>query len=944
MAEVAGYKAGITQARASTRDFAAELDRAAKAGRLDAVADHATAMGLGLAGAFAVAVGAAAKFDKQMSEVSAVSNATGADLEKLRQAALDAGADTAFSATQAAQAEAELAKAGLETSQILGGALTGSLALAAAGSLDLAEAAEISAKTMNVFGLEGRDVTHIADVLAAAANKSATDVHEMGEAIKMGGLAANAAGMSMEETVGTLAAFADRALSGSDAGTSLKTAIMMLQAPTDKSTALMESLGIAAYDVNGNFIGTTRLAGQLQQALGGLTQEQRNAAMAQIFGADGMRAANILYELGEAGIRDYVSAVNDQGAAADVAAKKMDNLAGDVEKLMGSLETMAIEAGSGANSGLRLLTQAAGALVDEVAGLPPVVGSTATVLAGAAGGALLLGAGWVKVRRSTADMLAELRQVGPQGQRAARGLEVASKWAGRATVAFAAYEIVTAAVHATQEQLNPQIEALGEGLREFGKSGLVAGEAARVLGSDMEDLGVGLKFIADTDNTRRKFARWGQDMLEFVVPGLDGTNTSLTRTRERVEAMDQALAQLVQGGKPAEAKAAFDRLAASVADDGVSVEELRKQLPEYVAAVELAGKESSKAAGGIGKTGEAAAISAQQVQELKDAFDKLFNGYLSIDRANLKYQQGLKSLHDELTDGARTLKTNTEAGQDNVAAVLDQIEKIKDLRDARLAQGETLDVVNGKYVRDLDGLRKTLLQLGYNRAAVDDLIGKYREVPEQVQTEVSAPGAKGATSAVDGLNRSLGVVPSRKVVGIWANTSSAQAAINAVKTKVDQLRNKRIYIEGTVYWTSKGDLKVPGGTLLKNDRGGVYEHAAVGVLRDAHLATPVDGARYAYAERSTGGELFAPKYGDWDRTRALVGYAIENWWGGWSAFAPPMAVPAPPAGSGGPDAGQVAAMVAAAVRQGLTSMTVQMDGRTVGVIQGRQADLYSRGV
>lgn len=897
-ADVSGFRTGMRQAGQATTELRGELDQAARAGRLDALADQASRMGLVMVAGFGVAVAAAAKFDKQMSEVAAVSDATGKELDQLRQAALKAGADTAFSATEAAKAEAELAKAGLQTSDILGGALTGSLSLAAAGSLDLAEAADISAKTMNVFKLQGADVGHIADVLAAAANKSATDVHEMGEALKQGGLAANGAGMSLEETVGTLAAFADRALVGSDAGTSLKTALMMLQAPTDKAKALMDQLGIAAYDTNGEFIGTTKLAGVLQKALGGLTQEQRNAALATIFGADAMRAANVLFEVGEKGLQDYVKAVDDQGAAADVAAKKMDNLAGDVEKLKGSLETMAIEAGSGANGGLRLLVQFTNALVDELDQLPPALTSSLTVMAGVTGGALLLGAGWVRVRRSTRDMLDELRQVGPQGQRAARGLETASKWAGRATLAFAAFQLAGTAVSLMQKDLNPQIDAMAKGLGEWGKSGQLAGESARVLGTDMEDLAVGLKFLADTDNARRQWTVRLQSGLEALIPGLDGTNTSLTRTKERVEAMDASLAQLASGGKADEAAAAFNRLAEAAAKDGVSIEELKALFPQYAAALEVAGKASDGTATKVAGVGGAANDAADGVQELKDAFDALFGQEMSYDKAVLAYKQGIADVKAELRDGTRTLNDNTQAGRDNVAAVLEQVDRIKALRDARLEHGATLDDANAKYVKDIDGLRRTMLQAGYTKDEVDELIGKYRAVPGDVSTNVSAPGTTKATGQVQDFNFAVRSVPPSKTVPFWATTAEARAAVDALKSKINELKDKHIYISGTVRWTSTGDLKVPGGTQLKNRWGGVYEHAASGLLREAQIAAPQGPARYAWAEPETGGELFAPRFGDMARTRALVGYAIENWWGGWQRFAPS-------GGAGGQAGGQV---------------------------------------
>jgi TP901 family phage tail tape measure protein len=878
-AEVSGYVNNMRNAGKSTKDFVGELDKSARAGQLDAVADQAGRMGLGMVAAFGIAVGAAAKFDKQMSEVAAVSGATGAELEELRDAALEAGKATAFSATEAAKAQAELAKAGLSTSEILGGALSGSLSLAAAGSLDLAEAADIAAKAMNIFDLEGKDVGHVADVLAAAANKSATDVHEMGEALKMGGLASKAAGMSFEETSGTLAAFADNALNGSDAGTSLKTMLMMIQAPTDKAAGLMEELGIRAYDVTGQFVGTAELAGQLQERLGTLTQEQRNAALATIFGADAMRAANVLYNIGEQGIRDYTAAVDDEGAAADVARLKMDNLAGDVEKLTGSLETMAIEAGSGANGGLRQLVQMTNALVDQIATLPPAVGSTATILVGLSGAALLVGAGMVKVRRGTADALAELRQVGPTGVRAARGLEVTSKWAGRAAVAFIALQVASAALSSVVgKDLNPQVDALGKGLASWGKDGRLAGEAARVLGADMEDLGHGLKFLADTDNSRRVWARRLQDSLETVVPSLDATNTSLAKTRERVSAMDMALAQLVQGGSATEAAAAFDRLAEMAAKDGVSIEELKAMFPEYAAALEVAAGATDKTTGAIGEVGVAADEAAKQVQELKEAFDALFGIQMSLDRATIAYRESIVETTAELKAGKMTLNTNTEEGRANASAMLDQVDAAKKLRDANIDNGMAVEEANAKYQEQIAGLIALAVKLGFNEQAVRELLGVYEEIPDKVDTQIGTPGLPGATQRVETFNQTIRNVPPSKNVPFHTNAPEAKAAVEALRVKIAQIKSKNIQISAQVYWTSSGDFHVPGGTLVKNRWGGLYEHAAEGKLREAHIASPMGPARYAYAEPQTGGEAFIPKYGDRDRSLGILDKAA-SWYG-----------------------------------------------------------------
>lgn len=397
-ADVAGYMASMRQAGTATRGLVGEMDRAAKAGHLDAVASQAAGMGVGLIGAAGMAVKFAADFDKQMSSVSAATNASAADMERMRAAALQAGADTKYSATEAAQGIEELAKAGVSTSAILSGGLSGALDLAAAGGLDVAEAAETAASAMTQFGLAGGQVPHIADLLAAAAGKAQGSVHDMGYALSQSGLVAHQMGLSVEDTTGTLAAFASAGLLGSDAGTSLKTAMLMLANPSEKAADLMTELGINAYNAQGQFVGVTNLAGQLKTQLSTLTQEQRNAALATIFGSDAIRAASVLYEQGSSGIQDWINKVNDQGYAAEVAAKKTDNLAGDVERLQGSLETLSIESASGATSGLRTMVQAADRLVNSVAAIPAPVQNAGVLIAGVGGAALLAAAGTAKLR------------------------------------------------------------------------------------------------------------------------------------------------------------------------------------------------------------------------------------------------------------------------------------------------------------------------------------------------------------------------------------------------------------------------------------------------------------------------------------------------------------------------------------------------------------------
>ena len=263
---------------------------------MDRVGNAAMVAGGAIVAGLGVGIKAFADFDQAMSAASAALPQAGAQMESLRQLAITLGKDTQFSATEAAQGVTELAKAGVEAGDIMGGGLKGALDLAAAGQLDVAEAAETAATAMTMFKLSGKDVPHIADLLAAGAGKAQGSVRDMGMALKQAGLVAAQTGLTIEETTGGLAAFASAGLVGSDAGTSFKSMLQRLNPQSKEAQKTMKDLGISAYDAQGNFIGLSAFAGNLRSSMKDLTTEQRNATMATIFGSDAVRAAAVLYE------------------------------------------------------------------------------------------------------------------------------------------------------------------------------------------------------------------------------------------------------------------------------------------------------------------------------------------------------------------------------------------------------------------------------------------------------------------------------------------------------------------------------------------------------------------------------------------------------------------------------------------------------------------------
>lgn len=289
-------------------------------------------------------VKAGVDFEKQMDAVGAVANANAKEMKELNKQALKLGQSTIFSASEVAEAQGELAKGGLKVSQILGGALPAALKLAAAGQLDLGDAASTTVNAMQLFQLKAKDATKVADMLATAANTTTADVSDFAMALRQGGSVAKQAGLDMNETVTVLEALAEAGIKNSDAGTSMKTAFLQLLAPTEKQKDLMAQLNLDLIDSNGNLKSAAGISMELQDALAGMTNAQQAANLKVLAGTDGFRTLSALYDAGPEKLRKLAQANEEQGTAQEVARKKMDNTAGSLEQLSGALQTLSIKA------------------------------------------------------------------------------------------------------------------------------------------------------------------------------------------------------------------------------------------------------------------------------------------------------------------------------------------------------------------------------------------------------------------------------------------------------------------------------------------------------------------------------------------------------------------------------------------------------------------------
>lgn len=309
---------------------------------LKAATTAITGTSVALGGIATAAIKVGSDFESQMSRVKAISGSTGEEFEKLKEQAIQLGADTAFSSKQAAEGMENLAAAGFATNEIVD-AMPGLLSLAAAAGEDLATSSDIAASTLRGFGLEAKDMAHVADVLAANANRTNSSVAQTGEAMKYVAPLARAAGLSLEETAAAIGIMADAGIQGSQAGTTLRGAISRLSKPTDDMQEAMDELGISFYDSNGKMKSLTEQVGMLRKATEGMTDEQRNNLLVTLYGQEALSGMMALINDGEDSLGDLTKAYRNCDGEAQKAAETMqDNLSSALEQLGGSAESLGI--------------------------------------------------------------------------------------------------------------------------------------------------------------------------------------------------------------------------------------------------------------------------------------------------------------------------------------------------------------------------------------------------------------------------------------------------------------------------------------------------------------------------------------------------------------------------------------------------------------------------
>lgn len=302
----------------------------------------------GIIAGLGAAVHSAADFESSLNTLQAVSGASSSVMGEVGAKATALGNDMtlpATSAKDAADAMTELTKGGLTVAQSMDAA-KGVLQLSAAAQIDNADAATITARALNSFGMAGKDAGKVADLLAATSNASTAEITDLAQGMQMASSVFKMGSQPIETLTTSLGLMANAGVSGSDAGTSLKTMMMRLQAPTKDAAGALKHMGINVRDAGGHMLPMRNIVSQFSDATKGMTDAQRDAAFSTIFGADAIRAANIVLAGGTEKWDKMHDSTTKGGEAADLAAAKMKGLNGAIEGISSMLETLGIMFGT----------------------------------------------------------------------------------------------------------------------------------------------------------------------------------------------------------------------------------------------------------------------------------------------------------------------------------------------------------------------------------------------------------------------------------------------------------------------------------------------------------------------------------------------------------------------------------------------------------------------
>lgn len=782
MADTSQYETALAKAGKSTEELAGGLEKSGS--KTGIVTKGITAAGLAVAAFGVASIKMAADFDEQMSTVQANSGATSAQLGQLREAALQAGASTVYTASESAGAINDLAKAGMSVSDILSGGLTASLNLAAAGQMNVGDAAEYMSQALTMFHLSGKDATSTADALAAGADKAVGNVSDFGDALNNCGVMANSFGMNLQETVGVLGLFAQNGIVGAEAGTQLNSMLMRLAHPAADAESTMKELGISTHDASGKFVGMSNLAGQLHDKLGSLTDQQRQEAEATIFGSYAIKGAGIIMDAGKSGVDKWTKAVSDSGFAAQQASNKTNNLKGDLKMLESATQSAMTKIGEGAQGPLRKFTQGLTDLITDFGNLP--AGVQQAIVLGASLTGILAGLHKAVTPLNTStsaaaqafgllvDPIQRIAIAGPQLKSAFTDITTAIKGTDTAAVADGLTRTQIAArglrgglsgiVTLLGGPWGVALTVAGFALAAFASAQQKAKEAQDELKTSIESSSNIAETIADHFQDLKIGGEDASKALKEMGVNLTDVTSSAMGNGTAMQKVKDALEEYVQAAGDDTSEMSRRR---AVADDLTS--EINKESKAYKEASDKV-KEKTKAAndavGADGKSASSAKQAASANKDLgssaKDAaeeIDGLVKSLFGLESNNLTADEAVDQLNQKIGQLSDTCKDNgvvfdqygnlldkfSEKGTKTKQALEDIASSAQNAAEKILKQGENTNFSNGELNRArvvLQDAREAVIRQaeasGMSAQAANDLADRWGLSSSHIQSSITS--------------------------------------------------------------------------------------------------------------------------------------------------------------------------------------------------------------
>lgn len=365
------FRAGVQQSRADMQGLERGSQGTSKS--MSALGKASAVAGIAMVGAIGASIQSAMNFEQSMAKVKAISGATDAEFKQLNDTAKHMGATTQFSASQAADGLSFLSMAGFKAQDSMD-ALPAVLNLAAVGGIELGKSADIASNIMTGFGLSAKDTDKAVDILAKTMTTANTDLDMLGMAMKYVAPVASSLGWGMEDTATAIAKMSDAGIQGSQAGTSLRAALLSLANPTGQTKDAFKELGISVTDANGQFKPLPELIGHISSKMGGMTDAQKTVTAAQLVGTEASAGFLALIKQGQPALQDYKTSLENAGGTAERVAKiQQETLIGAWNEVKSAAEGLAINLGEALLPAFTALAKGATALVSAVSSVDPAL-------------------------------------------------------------------------------------------------------------------------------------------------------------------------------------------------------------------------------------------------------------------------------------------------------------------------------------------------------------------------------------------------------------------------------------------------------------------------------------------------------------------------------------------------------------------------------------------